>query len=294
MNYSIKELEGITNLKAHTIRIWELRYDILTPKRTPSNIRIYDDEDLKKLLNVCALLVVGMKISKISQLNDLELKTEIDKIISSETLQNEQLETFINQIIIAISEFDEIYFNKIFNTAIAKLGLKDTYLLIIYPLMVRIGLMWTKGDIMPAQEHFLSNIIKQKLFAAIDAFPINKSYNQTWLLFLPEKEDHELGLLMANFILRQQGKKVIYLGQKVPTDNILQTIKSCKPTHTFTFFVVKKSQEFANNLINQILKIDTKLIFCVSGKQIIDNQFLTNKKLKVITDINSLIEVAEN
>jgi MerR family transcriptional regulator, light-induced transcriptional regulator len=143
-------------MKAHTIRIWEMRYGLLQPERTDTNIRYYDDKQLKKLLNVCALLGEGMKISKIGDLTDKQINDEIEKIIVNLAEKDIQYETIINQVIIAISSFDEILFEKIFSNAILRFGLIGTYLKVIYPLLVRIGLMWSKDDILPAQEHFLS------------------------------------------------------------------------------------------------------------------------------------------
>jgi DNA-binding transcriptional MerR regulator len=194
--YSIKELEEISSMKAHTIRIWELRYGLLQPLRTDTNIRYYDDMQLKKLLNVCALLSEGMKISKISELNEKQIGDAIDQIINKSSSTDVSIETIINQLLIAVTTFDELMFDKVFSNAVLRLGLVDTYLKVIYPLLVRVGLMWSKDDVMPAQEHFFSNLIKQKIFAAIDATPLPQNADQTWLLFLPETESHEIGLLL--------------------------------------------------------------------------------------------------
>lgn len=290
-HYSIKNLEEISNQKAHTIRIWEQRYGLLTPRRTDTNIRYYDDKQLKKLLNVCALMGEGMKISKISKLTDSEIHDEIQKIITNSAEKEIQFETMINQALIAVSAFDELSFEKIFSNAILRFGLVDTYLKVIYPMLVRVGLMWTKDDIMPAQEHFFSNLIKQKLFASIDAAPIPQKADQTWVLFLNEKEDHEIGLLMASYILRIQGKKVIYLGQKVPFENITKVIEACKPTHLYTFLVRNNKEQEVMDLFSKLAKNNKHIHMCFSGKQNFSEETFNKNKMTWIKDIDSLLNV---
>lgn len=289
-HYSIKNLEEISNQKAHTIRIWEQRYGLLTPRRTDTNIRYYDDKQLKKLLNVCALMGEGMKISKISKLSDTQINDAIQKIITDSAEKEVQFETIINQAIIAVSAFDEMSFDKIFSNAILRFGLKDTYLKVIYPMLVRIGLMWSKDDIMPAQEHFFSNLIKQKLFSAIDATPLAANSNQTWVLFLPETESHEIGLLLANYILRSNGKKVIYLGQNVPYENLNKVVESCKPTHIYTFFVRNHPDENIDHLVNQLVKHHKGSKICISGKHSILEKVAQKYKVEWIKELSSLIE----
>lgn len=293
-HYSIKNLEEISNQKAHTIRIWEQRYGLLTPRRTDTNIRFYDDKQLKKLLNVCALMGEGMKISKISKLTDSQINDAIQKIITDSAEKEVQFETIINQAIIAVSAFDELSFDKIFSNAILRFGLKDTYLKVIYPMLVRVGLMWSKDDIMPAQEHFFSNLIKQKLFASIDATPFPQNTDQTWVLFLNEKEDHEIGLLMASYILRVHGKKVIYLGQKVPYDNIAKVIDGCKPTHLYTFFVKNYGEEDVTDLFSKLRKDYKQIQICVSGKQSLFPEKLKKNRVTWIKDIDSLLSIVKN
>lgn len=292
--YSIKDLEEISNTKAHTIRIWESRYGLFSPQRTETNIRYYDDQQLKKLLNVCALMNQGMKISKISELSEKQINDEIENIITKSLTGDIHLETIINQILIAVSTFDELLFEKVFSNAILRFGFKDTYIKIIYPLLIRIGLMWTKDDIMPAQEHFLSNIIKQKLFAAIDAYPIPQNSNQKWLLFLPETENHEIGLLMATYVLRSHGKSVIYLGQAVPYENLSKVISSTKPTHLYTFFIRNQPEEEINELLKGLVKDHKNVILCVSGKQALLEPTLQKSKINWVKDIDSLIALTKN
>ena len=292
--YSIKELGLISGIKPHTIRIWEKRYNILKPLRSDTNIRYYDDDQLKKLLNVCALINSGMKISAIGALSQKHILVEMDKIIAAAFKKKDQFDTIINQLLIAISTFDEAHFEKIFFNATQKFGLTKTYLNIIYPTLVRIGLMWTKSDIMPAQEHFFSNLFKQKLYAAIDVLPIPKSSNQTWVLFLNPQEEHEIGLLFANYILRKQGKKVVYLGPKVPYDNLRLVIQQFKTTHVYTFFTKKNEEEIINSMLDDLNATFKKIVICFSGNKNTIEKIPLTKNRMCVKDIHDLLEIVNH
>ncbi len=291
--YSIKTLEGLTHLKAHTIRTWELRYNLLKPKRTDSNIRYYDDEQLKKLLNVCVLINAGMKISKVSRLTNEQISLEIEKLMAG-TLGNDwQVEAISNQALIAIAAYDEPLFDKIFSNALLRFGMVKTYLKVVYPLMIKTGLMWSKNDLMPAQEHFMSNLIKQKLFASIDALPLPNKASQTWVLFLNENEEHEMGLLFASYILRQQGKKVIYLGGNVPYDNIASVISQCKPTHIYTFLTKNLPVNELSKLFSNLCADFPNVHLCVSGRfEVVDQVIQNYERLFWIKDIENLMQVS--
>ncbi|WP_159473070.1 MerR family transcriptional regulator [Dyadobacter sp. 3J3] len=289
--YSIKDLERISNQKAHTIRIWEQRYGLLEPERTETNIRFYDDNQLKKLLNVCTLMSRGMKISHISKLSKPEMDIEMDKIIAESFHSEKDIEVIINQVIISQSTYDEILFEDIFSNAITHFGLAKTYTKIIYPLLVRTGLMWIKDDLLPAQEHFLSNLIKQKIFSAIDSLPLPKDADQSWILFLNESEDHEIGLLFANYLIRQHGKKVIYLGQRVPYNDLADVVEQCKPTHIYSFFV---RNQYENELSELIIKLSgdfKSTVICISGGDNNIQKIAADNNIVQINTIDSLIEI---
>jgi hypothetical protein len=151
--------------------------------------------------------------------------------------------------------------------------------------------MWSKGDIMPAQEHFFSTLIKQKLFAAIDATPMPQNTDQTWLLFLPETESHEIGLLLANYIIRSHDKKVIYLGQNVPYENISKVINSCKLTHAYTFYVKNHSEKNVEQQIGKLLKEHKNLKVCISGKENLIEKIAKKHKVVWIKQVQSLVEI---
>ena len=290
--YSIKDLERISNQKAHTIRIWEQRYGLLVPERTETNIRFYDDQQLRKLLNVCTLMDKGMKISHISKLSKPEMDIEIDKIIASSFQSDEHTEVIITQAMISLTTYDEALFNELFEMSVTKFGLIKTYEKIVYPLLVRTGLMWIKDDLLPTQEHFLSNLIKQKLFSATDSLPLPKNPDQTWILFLNEDEDHEIGLLFANYVIKYYGKKVVYLGQKVPFNNLSNVVAQCKPTHIYTFFVRNQYSDQLSELLADLLANfgDTTTI-CVSGANKSVEKLARDKQVISIKTIEQLLEM---
>jgi len=289
--YSIKDLERISSQKAHTIRIWEQRYRLLEPERTDTNIRFYDDQQLKKLLNVCMLMTHGMKISHISKLSKSELAQEIDKIIVQSFQSDQHVEVIINQALIAVATYDQVLFDQLFSNSVKRFGLVKTYVNIVYPLLVRTGLMWIKDDMLPAQEHFFSNLIKQKLYAAIDALPLPESSDQSWMLFLNEKEDHEIGLLFSYYLIRQYGKKAVYLGQRVPYADLSDVVLQCKPTHIYTFFTVNPN---GGELIDLVDKLTEDFGSCgvyISGGDLKVAEITQKKGARMIYTIENLIQI---
>ena len=218
--YSIKELEKLSGIKAHTIRIWEKRYNLIEPHRTNTNIRYYTDDDLKKILNVAVLNRQGIKISNIARLNDLELKEEIIRV--SRTSDSE--ETLIDSLVIAMIDLDEYKLEGIIDKSIAKNGFRDTVVRILYPFLDKVGILWLSGEVNPAQEHFVSNLIRQKIISATDQLPNTFSpKSKKFILLLPEGEWHEIALLMAQYMLKESHHEVIYLGQNVPYADVLTT-----------------------------------------------------------------------
>ena len=222
--YKIRDLEILSGIKAHTIRIWEKRYGLLNPKRTDTQIRTYSDEELLILLNVSLLYKNGYKISHIAQMTSEQL-IEISKSIQENGLENSAAE----QLIVSVLQLDEQLFQQIFKNLIEKNSLSVLFSDLIIPFLQRIGVMWVVGTITPAQEHFISNLIRQKIMAAIDALPIPASSQKKIILYLPEHEWHEISLLVYHYHLRYKGFNSIYLGQSVPFDALLKTIHQLKP-----------------------------------------------------------------
>ena len=251
--YKISDLENLSGIKSHTIRIWEQRYKILTPLRSETNIRYYNDEQLKKLLNVVSLMNAGDKISAIGKLSSEEINDRVSSIVISGDSGIKE-EMLINQMISAGLSFDENLFEKAFSNSILSFGLMTAYQKVFYPMLNKIGILWSITEINPAQEHFVSNLVKQKMFAAIDALNPPKNDSEKWLLFLPEGEQHELGLLIANYGLRAKGVQVYYLGANVPLVNIESIAKQVEPTNYLTFSVKSNQQNIINKYFDKMNK----------------------------------------
>jgi MerR family transcriptional regulator, light-induced transcriptional regulator len=234
IRYSINDLEKITGIKAHTIRIWEKRYNVVNPERTDTNIRYYNDHDLKKLLNISTLNKHGFKISEIIKMDNERI---CDKIVEVSSASN-NYESHLNNLVVSMIEMDEDKFEKVLSSAIIKLGFEKTITHIIYAFLEKVGILWQIGTINPAQEHFITNLIRQKLIIAIDGQQNTpKPDSKTFLLYLPENELHELGLLFYSYIIKKSGHKVIYLGQSVPLRDVLEVVRIREADYIITYFI---------------------------------------------------------
>ncbi|WP_412468619.1 MerR family transcriptional regulator [Pedobacter sp. KLB.chiD] len=254
MTYSIADLEQLSGIHSHTIRIWEQRYNALSPLRSQGNTRVYDDQQLKKLLNIVSLNKSGLKISKICSLSDGEMDELLDRQFDYSS-GNIQYDYYVAQLIKYGLAFDEYAFNQLIEEGIEQFGLSGCYRKIIYPLLLRLGLMWRKDDICPAHEHFLSNIIRQKIFTHINNLPVKRDSGQSWLLFLPEDEDHDIGLLFASYMLRVQHHHVIFLGSKVPLNSVERVFSTVNVDHVLLFMIKSQSVPVAQQYINQLSEI---------------------------------------
>lgn len=289
--YSIKDLEQLSGIKAHTLRIWEQRYSLLCPKRTDTNIRYYDDADLKLILNVALLNDNGFKISKIASMDAVDIKEEVMKLTERSLTHDDQ----IHALTICMIEMDEERFDKILSSNILKLGFEQTMLNIIYPFMSKIGVLWQTGAINPAQEHFISNLVRQKLIVAIDGQIVNGG-GKKFLLFLPEGELHEISLLFAAYLIKSAGHKVIYLGQSTPNDDLLSVYKLHEPDYLLTVITTSPSSEYAQEYINALSERFDNSTILVTGYQVIgqDLKFPSNvQQLNYIREIKDLLEELE-
>ncbi len=229
-SFTIKDLENLSGIKAHTIRIWEQRYSFLKPARTTTNIRFYSNDELKKLLNVALLNKYGFKISHIDRMNEVEMK---ERILSLNQLEAQQ-ERIVNSLIQNMVDLDMDSFENTLNNFIAMKGIEKTILQIIFPYLEKIGILWMTNHIIPAQEHLVCNIIRQKLIAGIENINQRVRINKTVLLFLPEGEYHELGLLFMNYLLKSRGVNTIYLGCSIPVADIEYVVKNKKPDYLYS------------------------------------------------------------
>ncbi len=251
-SYSIKDLEKLSGIKAHTLRIWEKRYNLVEPKRTDTNIRFYDDQDLKKIMNIALLNRKGLKISHLAKLDDSEICSKIKDISNGET----DHETTIDNLVISMIELDERKFEKVLSLSIMRDGFETTLINTIHPFFEKIAVLWLTGAINPAQEHFISNLIRQKIIVAIDGIMEDPNPNaKNFILYLPEGELHELGLLFYNYLLKKRGHSVTYLGQSVPFDDIETIVKIKNCDFIFTSF---GSSITGIDIANYISKLSVK------------------------------------
>ncbi|TFV95754.1 MerR family transcriptional regulator [Algoriphagus kandeliae] len=289
--YSIKDLEQLSGIKAHTLRIWEQRYNLLSPKRTDTNIRYYDDADLKLILNVALLNDNGFKISKIASMDEREIREEVMKLTERSLTHDDQ----IHALTLCMIEMDEERFDKILSSNILKLGFEQTMLNIIYPFMSKIGVLWQTGAINPAQEHFISNLVRQKLIVAIDG-QLTNGGGKKFLLFLPEGELHEIAILFATYLIKSKGHKVIYLGQSTPNDDLLAVYKLHQPEYLMTVVTTSPSAEYVQEYINALAERFKDAKILISGYQVIgqDLKLPSNvEQLNYIRDVKDLLEEIE-
>lgn len=286
MPFTIKDIENLTGIKAHTIRIWEQRYNFLKPHRTGTNIRFYTNEQLKALLNITLLNKHGFKISHINKMNEELIK---DKVISL-TSSDAKHEKIVNDLIHEMVDVNISQFEGIIDKHISTFGIEKTILQIIFPFLDRIGILWLTNNINPAQEHLVSNIIRQKILVGIELTKLNIKNTKQLCLFLPEGEHHELALLFVAFLLKKQGLSVVYLGTNIPLADIEFIVELKKPDYLYTHLTTA-GQNF--NFEKFILNISKKFL----NTQIVVSGKLTNSHIKKIpSNISfkrSLTEVIE-
>ncbi len=286
--FSISQLQDYSGIKAHTIRVWEQRYNALKPSRSEGNTRYYDGNQLRRLLNIVSLMNCDYKISELCKLPDKDLNNILDNKFAEIDTGHPDSEYFISQLIASAIDIDELRFEKLFSSCILRFGLKNTYIQIIYPALIRLGLMWSKDSLPPVQEHFITNLIRQKILTAIDSLPLATNDRNSWLLFLPENEFHEAGLLLANFLIRQSGKKVVYLGANVPTDSLLEVVKKINPPHVLTFLVSKKNKLQEFELLNELSKkVKSSKVYLACNPDSL-NEFKKTKHFHPLHDVGDL------
>ena len=276
--FSISQLERFSGIKAHTIRIWEQRYHALQPNRSEGNTRYYDNVQLRRLLNIVSLSNQDYKVSELCIMPDKQLFKLVGEV-KNET-QNRTHEYFISQIIAAGMSYDEAYFDKIFSHCFLTYGMRDTYLKVIYPVLVRTGLMWACDDMAPANEHFISNLFRQKLFTAIDALPPPNAKSDSWVLFLPENEFHEVGLLFSYYLVRLSGNKVIYLGSNIPLKSLIHIGEQISYQNLLFFLVHKNLNELSNHFFG-------KKIYVAGDKELL-KQAKKTKNIRFLSSVEDL------
>ena len=268
--YSIKDLEVLSGIKAHTIRIWEKRYGLLRPARTDTNIRYYSDEDLRRMLNVSMLVRNGFKISKVSKWEDTEIKDKVLSVSEGKTTESD----YVERLMLHMLNFDTISFVTLTNEVIAKFGFEVSVFKVFFSLFERIGMYWQVGSIFPAQEHFVTNIFRQKLIAEIDKLPLNETKGKTMIFFLPERELHELSLLFYSYLAQKSGYNVVYLGQFLPFNDLEKIHSNLEIDFVFAAFLNPLSKESLEEYLIRLKNIFQKQKVFITGLQVQEQMIL--------------------
>ena len=261
-SFTIKDLENLSGIKAHTIRIWEQRYSFLKPHRTDTNIRYYNSEELKKLLNVALLNKYGFKISHIDKMDEAEIR---EKILSLNQVQAQQ-ERIVNELLQHMVDLDMAKFETVLDNYIMARGIERAVPQIIFPYLEKIGILWLTNHINPAQEHLVTNIIRQKLIVGIENISSAVKINKTVLLFLPEGEYHELGLLFMAYLLKSRGVNTIYLGCSIPIDDVDYVVKLKNPDYLYCHLTTVGHKFNFDKFIASISKKFSGIPVIISGQ----------------------------
>jgi len=292
VDFSIKDLENLTGIKAHTIRIWEKRYNLLTPNRSDTNIRHYSLTSFQKLLNISYLNNNGLKISKIAELDEEQIPIKVREIASRSKVEDHA----INALKVAMINFDQVLFYSTYNNLLENKTFSEIFYSVFLPLLNEIGLLWQTNTITPAHEHFLSVHMKQKILLNIERLQLlePKPASKTFVLFLPENEIHDIGLLFINYQLRSKGYHTIFLGESVPMDSLTDLLGFFDEVTFVSYFtvypIVQEIPDYIKKFNELLLEKDNTKLFLL-GKQLADIQ-LDNlyPKTTIFNSIENLVK----
>jgi MerR family transcriptional regulator, light-induced transcriptional regulator len=262
--YSIKDLEVLSGIKAHTIRIWEKRYNLLEPDRTDTNIRMYSDNDLRRLLNIAFLVNHGFRISKVCEMDDAKIAHEIINL--QQTTPDD--ETFLERMTVHMINFDGLSFTRLIKDVIEMYGFDEAVKRFFFPFFEKIGIFWQVGSIFPAQEHYISNLFRQKLIAEIDNLGPGTPDQEIMLFYLHEDEMHELSLLYYSYLARKKGFQIYYLGQNIPMDDLKRLGKMERIKYVFTVFINSIEAEELEKYLFDLREIFSNHKVLISGLQL--------------------------
>lgn len=289
--YSIKDLELLSGIKAHTLRIWEQRHGILHPTRSDTNIRSYSDDQLKRVLKIAYLQSKGgFKISEISKMSDDDIVKHTFDLSQAKVDFPEQIQA----VTLAMLDLDESRFQQLARINIEAHGFEAFMLHIIHPFLRRLGTLWIAGSVGPAHEHFISHLIRQKVIAAIDAQILPaKSLRKKVLLYLPTGELHEIGLLFANYIFRARNHDVIYLGQSLPFEDLLLANEIHQPDFIFSVFTSEPNADIIDKYLARMAKELKGPKLLITGYQALLPERKISNDIQVLSDFEQLIAFAE-
>jgi DNA-binding transcriptional MerR regulator len=286
--YSIKDLEKLSGIKAHTIRMWEQRYSIIEPKRTKTNIRYYQDEDLKFLLNIALLNKNGIKISKIAKMS----KQEIAEKVASISEINFEYGTQLDALTISMIEMDEYKFDRIISTNIEQLGFERTMLEIIYPFLDKLSILWLTGSINPVQENFMSYLIRQKLIVAIDNEPLpNEKNAKKFLIYLPEGERQELTMLFMHYLLKSRKNHVVYIGQEISLTDLRDAYLILEPDYIFTMITETFAKEPVQKYVDRLAESFPNCRILLSGYQVVAQKVEPPQNVSILGSLDQMMQL---
>lgn len=284
--YSIKDLEKLSGIKAHTLRIWEQRYGIIEPSRTNSNIRYYRDEDLKFILNISLLNKNGIKISKIARMS----KEEIAEKVAAISEINFEYGTQLDALTISMIEMDEYKFDRIVSTNIQQLGFERTMLEIIYPFLDKLSILWLTGSINPVQENFMSYLIRQKIIVAIDKEPLMSSNGAPkFLIYLPEGEKQELSMLFMHYLLKSRRNQVIYIGQDITLADLRDACNIHHPDYIFTMITETFAREPVQQYIDRLGSGFGDCRILLSGYQVVAQEVQLPGNISILRSLDQAL-----
>ena len=262
VQYSINDLEKLSGIKAHTIRVWERRYHILEQHRTETNRRRYGDNELRRIINISILHRNGFKISKIAGFSDSEIEEKVS-FLSKDTNRSE---TQIDSLIMSMVDHNEKAINDLLTRYIMNHGIEDTFMDVVFPFLKRIGIMWHTGSADISSEHFISNIFRQRIISSIDSLsPAFKEGRKRVILFLPEFELHEIGLLFFNYLIKKLGHETLYLGQATPISSVVRANDKWKADIIVTGLMSGLPDVNHLDLVSQLSKLFPKQKVLVAG-----------------------------
>jgi MerR family transcriptional regulator, light-induced transcriptional regulator len=290
--FSISQLSQFSGIKPHTIRIWEQRYNAFKPNRSEGNTRYYNGNQLRRLLNIVTLLDNGHKISLLCSMPDEVLNSKVSNLTASEL--SDSTNYFVSQLIAAGINYDTNYFELIFSDCVSKLGIKNAYIKVIYPMMERIGLLWATDSLPNAHEHFISNMIRQKLLAFLNSLDAPDPSSESWVLFLPENEFHEIGLIYAQLVIRLLGKKVIYLGSNLSIDSVIPVIDQMKPQYLLLFLVHYDLPEQIQKSLDKLASSFNGTKIYLAGNQKLIEQINLNVNTEYLQSVEGLAAILKS
>ena len=286
--YKIKDLENLTGIKSPTIRIWEKRYRILSPDRTDTKIRTYSDSELTHLLTVSMLNRNGIKISKIAKLS----QEDMNKLLWDIKV-NKEPEYSMDKLLLSLVSLDEELFKDTLANLLETEGLEKTFTDHLIPFLDRIGIMWLIGSVNPAQEHFMSNLIRQKIISEIDKQQIPASTEKSVLMYLPEHEWHEMSLLFYHFLLRSKGIPTFYLGQSLPYESLVECIEKLKPNYILSSWLTAVDEKLVVSYFKKLKSDYPNLDVFAGGPQIKANSTALKKYIIEVNDLASIMKHLE-